>query len=392
MKKNLLLLFLLASSIPLPAQSGIGEVLRSIESNNKAILAGQRLNASQKLEARSGSNLPNPTVELNQLWADRSAGGSANEWAIVQSFDFPTAYSNKNKQAKLKAAAADYQYAATRQEILLKAQQLCLEIIFLRKQKNLLDQRLANAQALERLYHKRLESGDANQLELNKIQLEKLNAQNASRRNRAALDSQLEQLQALNGGMPLSFTDREFSPAPSLPPYSELESDYLAADPTLKSLISESASAQQGIKVNRALALPKFDIGYRRNGGSESQMNGFRIGMSIPLWEHKNTVRQAQAQAEYTARHAEDKTCTLKAALREWYLQIQSLQATKEEYARTLSAQRNEELLNKALQAGQISMLDYFVEITILYDSIQNYLDVEKEYHNLRAQLMQYRL
>lgn len=37
-------------------------------------------------------------------------------------------------------------------------------------------------------------------------------------------------------------------------------------------------------------------------------------------------------------------------------------------------------------------MIDYFVEITILYDSIQNFLEVEKEYHNLVAQLLQYKL
>ena len=47
---------------------------------------------------------------------------------------------------------------------------------------------------------------------------------------------------------------------------------------------------------------------------------------------------------------------------------------------------------NKALETGQISMIDYFVEITLLYDSMQNYLDVEKEYQNAVAQLLQYQL
>ncbi len=166
----------------------------------------------------------------------------------------------------------------------------------------------------------------------------------------------------------------------------------MAADPTLKSLLGESEAAQREIKVNRALSLPKFDIGYRRNGGSDNKMNGFRIGMSIPLWENKNTVKQAKAQAEYTALNVENNTQTLKATLHELYLQAKSLQISKDEYAATLNSQRNEELLNKALENGQISMIDYFVEITILYDSIQNFLDIEKEYHNLVAQLLQYQL
>lgn len=385
-------LLLFCFSVPAIAQSGIGEVLKSIESNNKSLQAGQRLNESQKLEARTGNFLPNPTVELNQLWADRSAGGNTNELAVVQSFDFPTVYANKNKLSKLKSATSDYQYAASRQEILLKAQQICQEIIYLRKQKNLLDQRLKNAERLESLYNQRFTSGDANQLELNKIQLEKINANNASRRNATAIRAQLEQLQALNGGLPIEFTDGDFGETAALPEYKQLENAYLAADPTLKSLESESESAQREIKVNRALSLPKFDIGYRRNGGSSEKMNGFRIGMSIPLWENKNTVKKAKAQAEYSALTVEDNTQTLKATLREIYLQAQSLQDSKNEYAKTLASQRNEELLNKALEAGQISMIDYFVEITILYDSIQNYLDVEKEYYNTVAQLLQYKL
>lgn len=393
MRNNIYTTFLLLClTLPVFAQSGISDVLKSIENNNKALQAGQRLNETQKLEARTGNYLPNPTVELNQLWADRSVGGNANELAVIQSFDFPTVYFNKNKLAKLKSSASDYQYAATRQQILLKAQQICQEIIYLRKQKHLLDERLKNAERLEALYNQRFASGDANQLELNKIQLEKINANNASRRNQSALRSQLEQLQALNGGLPIEFGEDEFISTPVLPEFSQLESTYLDADPTLKSLEGESESAQREIKVSRALTLPKFDIGYRRNGGSDQTMNGFRIGMSIPLWENKNTVKRAKAQAEYTALNVEDNTQTLKATLKELYLQAQSLQLSKEEYARTLANQRSEELLNKSLEAGQISMIDYFVEITILYDSIQNYLEVEKEYHNLLAQLLQYTL
>ena len=394
MKKYAILSLLLASCcyFPVRAQSGIGEVLKSIEANNKTLQAGQQLNESQKLEAKTGKFLPNPTVELNQLWADRSVGGNSYEFAAVQSFDFPTTYFNKNKLSKLKINIADHQYAVTRQEILLKAQQTCQEIIYLRKQHALLEKRLHNAEQLEQLYRERLALGDANQMEYNKIQLEKVNANNASRRNAAALRAQLELLQSLNGGLPIEFSDTAYAMPTALPAYEELESAYLAADPNLKSLNSESESAQHEIKVNRALTLPKFDLGYRRNGGSSETLNGFRIGMSIPLWENRNTVKQAKAKAEYAVLNLEDNTQTLKATLRDLYLQAQALETSCNEYAQTISMQRTEDLLNRALISGQISMVDYFVEISLLYDSIQNYLDVEKEYQNVMAQLLQYQL
>lgn len=394
MKKYVILSLLLASCcyFPVRAQSGIGEVLKSIEANNKTLQAGQQLNESQKLEAKTGKFLPNPTVELNQLWADRNVGGNSYEFAAVQSFDFPTTYFNKNKLSKLKINTADHQYAVTRQEILLKAQQTCQEIIYLRKQHALLEKRLHNAEQLEQLYRERLALGDANQMEYNKIQLEKVNANNASRRNAAALRAQLELLQSLNGGLPIEFSDTAYAMPTALPAYEELESAYLAADPNLKSLNSESESAQREIKVNRALTLPKFDLGYRRNGGSSETLNGFRIGMSIPLWENRNTVKQAKAKAEYAVLNLEDNTQTLKATLRDLYLQAQALETSCNEYAQTISMQRTEDLLNRALISGQISMVDYFVEISLLYDSIQNYLDIEKEYQNVMAQLLQYQL
>lgn len=393
MKKYIYILYLpLIAALPAFSQSEIREVLKNIEANNPALQAGIQLNLAQKLEARTGIFLPNPTIELNQLWTDRNVGGNVNELAVVQSFDFPTVYANKNKLAKLKSTTFDLQYAATRQEILLTAQQTCQEIIYLRKQKQLLKQRLKNAEKLAELYRQRFVNGDANQLEYNKILLEKINAKNACRLNNSALQAQLEKLQALNGGQPIAFNSINYPHSQVLPEYSSLESEYLATDPTLKSLRNESESAQREIKVNRTLTLPKFDLGYRRNGGSESKMNGFKIGLSIPLWENKNTVKQAKAQAEYTITNALANQLTLKTTLRELYLQAEALADSRNEYAEALSCQRNDELLNKALEAGQISMIDYFVEITLLYNSMQNYLNVEKEYQNAMARLLQYQL
>ena len=88
----------------------------------------------------------------------------------------------------------------------------------------------------------------------------------------------------------------------------------------------------------------------------------------------------------------EDNTLNLKITLQQLYGQAQALEISRKAYQTALSSQQNELLLNKALKAGQISMLDYFVEINMLYESIQNYLDIEKEYQTILAQLFQYTL
>lgn len=392
MKKYLYGGMLLVLNIyPVCAQSDLNQILESIALNNKTLKAGSHLMEAQKLEANTGKYLANPTIEFNQLWGDKNTKGNINEMAVVQSFDFPSVYAHKNKLARLKSATYDLQYATGRQQILLTAQQTCLEIIYLRKQQKLLNERVENVQRLSGLYQKRLEEGDANQLDINKIRLELLNIQNSSRLNKTALKAKLEQLQTLNGGLPFEFQDTTY-PNWLLPAYPQLEAEYLAIDPNLKSLTGQAEIAGREIRLSRAQSLPKFDLGYRRNGGSDETLNGFVIGLSIPLFENKNTVRKAKAQFEYSSVLLEDNTQNLKSGLQQLYEKALALDISCKEYATILSGQHSVELLNKALAAGQISMIDYFAEITTLYDSQENYLTVERDYYDTISQLLQYKL
>ena len=384
---------MLLGSLTTRAQSSIDQVLRSIETNNKSLQANTKMTDAQKLEAQTGKFLANPSVEWEQMWGNRNNPGSEYTLTVKQSLDFPTTYSNKNKLANLKANTIGFQSAAYRQQLLLNAKQTCIEIIYLRKQKSLLDERLANAETMFALYKKRFESGDANQLELNKIQLELLNAQNQSRLNKAALTAAEEQLRNLNGGNPITFDATDYPAGEELINFDQLQAAFMEADPNLKSLTGDQEIANREVKLSRSLTLPKFDVGYKRNAASDHvASNGFMVGVSIPLFENKNTVKKAKAQAEFATASLEDNRLNLKTNLQQLYQQAEALQISRADYAKVLEQQRNIELLNKALNAGQLSVIDYFTELTTIYDSHQSYLDVEKEYHSILAQLYQYKL
>ena len=384
---------MLLGSLTTRAQSSIDQVLRSIETNNKSLQANTKMTDAQKLEAQTGKFLANPSVEWEQMWGNRNNPGSEYTLTVKQSLDFPTTYSNKNKLANLKANTIGFQSAAYRQQLLLNAKQTCIEIIYLRKQKSLLDERLANAETMFALYKKRFESGDANQLELNKIQLELLNAQNQSRLNKAALTAAEEQLRNLNGGKPITFDATDYPAGEELINFDQLQAAFMDADPNLKSLTGNQEIANREVKLSRSLTLPKFDVGYKRNAASDHvASNGFMVGVSIPLFENKNTVKKAKAQAEFVTASLEDNRLNLKTNLQQLYQQAEALQISRADYAKVLEQQRNIELLNKALNAGQLSVIDYFTELSTIYDSHQSYLDVEKEYHSILAQLYQYKL
>lgn len=385
--------WMLLGTLTTRAQNSIDQVLKSIETNNKSLQANTKMTDAQKLEAQTGKFLANPSVEWEQMWGNRNNPGSEYTLTVKQSLDFPTTYSNKNKLANLKANTIGFQSAAYRQQLLLNAKQTCIEIIYLRKQKSLLDERLANAETMFALYKKRFESGDANQLELNKIQLELLNAQNQSRLNKATLTAAEEQLRNLNGGNPITFDATDYPAGEELINFNQLQVAFMEADPNLKSLTGDQEIANREVKLSRSLTLPKFDVGYKRNAASDHvASNGFMVGVSIPLFENKNTVKKAKAQAEFATASLEDNRLNLKTNLQQLYQQAEALQISRADYAKVLEQQRNIELLNKALNAGQLSVIDYFTELTTIYDSHQSYLDVEKEYHNILAQLYQYKL
>ena len=384
---------ILLGTLTTRAQSSIDQVLKSIETNNKSLQANTKMTDAQKLEAQTGKFLANPSVEWEQMWGNRNNPGSEYTLTVKQSLDFPTTYSNKNKLANLKANTIGFQSAAYRQQLLLNAKQTCIEIIYLRKQKSLLDERLANAETMFALYKKRFESGDANQLELNKIQLELLNAQNQSRLNKAALTAAEEQLRNFNGGNPITFDATDYPTGEELINFDQLQAAFMEADPNLKSLTGDQEIANREVKLSRSLTLPKFDVGYKRNAAKDHvASNGFMVGVSIPLFENKNTVKKAKAQAEFATASLEDNRLNLKTNLQQLYQQAEALQISRADYAKVLEQQRNIELLNKALNAGQLSVIDYFTELTTIYDSHQSYLDVEKEYHSILAQLYQYKL
>lgn len=103
-------------------------------------------------------------------------------------------------------------------------------------------------------------------------------------------------------------------------------------------------------------------------------------------------MKQAKAQRLYTDLQLESVTTLVENELLQLYNQSVALKTSIDEYGEVLKSQNNLMLLNKAIQAGQISMIEYFVEVTMLYQSIQNHLQLQNEYQKVMAQLYKFKL
>ena len=393
MKQFIIIATLASAVLSASGQNSIDEVLRSIEANNKELQANGQLTVSKKLEAKLDNNLPDPSVSYVHQYGNREGMGIQGELVASQSFDFPSVYVQKNKLAKSKAASYDRQGAEFRQQILLQAKELCLDLVLLNQQKALLDQRRQNAEQLSELYATRLQSGDANILETNKINLELLNAKTEARMNEATRIAKLQELATLNGGIAIEFTDTAYTPVKELLSFEELLSEAVTSNPQLLTLKSEQIAAQRQLSVNKSKGLPGFELGYRLNMATGGErFNGFLVGVTIPLFSNRNNVRQAKAQSLYTDLQLESTTSTVESELRQLYNQSLALRTSMDEYNTVLKSQNNLALLNKAIQTGQISMIEYFVDVTTLYQSMQNYMQLQNEYQKVMAQLYKYKL
>lgn len=393
MKRFIVTIVCLATAWTVGAQNTLEEVLRNVEANNKELQANRQLVNAQKLETKVANNLPDPSVTYSHLYGNQEGMGFTGEFVASQAFDFPTLYIQRNKLSKIKGESWDRQSDELRQQVLLQAKELCLDLVFLNQQKALLEIRRQNAEQLSALYEQRLRNGDANILETNKINLELLNVRNEARMNEANRVAKLQELTVLNGGIEIQFDDTVYMQVEIPTSFVDLKQEVMSADRRLLALQSNKEASLRQIKVNRSKGLPSFNLGYRMNPSSGGKRyNGFLVGISIPLFSNRNNVRQAKAESLYADLQLDNAETMVERNLHQLYNQAIALRTSIDEYSRVLSSQNNLVLLNKAIQAGQISMIEYFVDVTTLYDSMQNHMQLQNEYQKVMAQLYKFRL
>ena len=412
MKKKLIITWMVCvapalTSLAQGSSEAINVILQQIETNNKELQANFQTVAAQKLDNRSSNNLGNPTLSYAHLWDSKNSDKTVGEMVVAQSFDFPTLYVTRGKMNRFKADALDAQAVALRQQILLQAQELCIDIILLHQQQQLLDQRLQNAEELAALYQQRLETGDANILETNKINLELLNVRTEARSLRTTLHNKMQELIALNGNQALNpgrslregqvpqpqalgLTDYPDMPLPA--DFGPLCDELIAGDANIRAAMSQNEAARRQVSVSKQGWLPSLEVGYRRNTESGHPLNGMVVGMSFPLFENRGKVKQAKAEALSSNYQLENAKLTASSKLWQLYDEARNLQTSMQEYEAAFERQQDLKLLKQALTGGEISMIEYFVEVSVVYQSHNNLLMLKNQYQKAMARIYASRL
>lgn len=385
MKTTIIFAAALAFGMNAGAQS-INDILKSVEQNNKELQAMSERGKAQALDIDAQNNLSDPSIEYSPFFAKGVSGVASSELVVKQGFDFPTLYAARSKSGKLQKDVVNLDYLASRCNILLSAKQLCLDLILLNQEHELLEKRRKNAEELLAMYETRMKNGDATILELNKVKMDRMNVQTEVTQNEAAHQTALQSLLALNGNMPLEFDQTDYPISQDVVDYEALYDKAVASELTLRSARADVLASEQNVKVNKQNWLPKFEVGYRRNTDGSDASNGFMVGASFPLFSGRNKLKSAKAKLQESTLQLDNVKVQTENNVRSKVNEMKQLRKAADTYDTAL-LNSTLDLLRKAVEGGELSIIEYYVEADAIYKNLQTQMQLENKYQKAYAEL-----
>jgi len=384
------ILLLITITLTSLAQVSINDALNQIEANSPAIAALKAQVDFQKAEARTNLLPPNPTLEGGRFPAVEGAGVKY-AWGVSQSFEFPTVYAKRNQLARANDKFADVSFSAARQEVLLQAKHVILEYIHAKRMLAELNQREKFASNMLGIIKKKVDAGQATAIDLNNARLRMVEATQNASSMRSQKNILRRKIVLLNGGQELAVTDSLLL----LLPLDEREtvfSQFAQSDPRFAETQQLVAMAEQSKLLVAHQGLPELNIGYQSEQAGAEHFTGFKAGLSIPLWGNSGNRRAAAIKLNSSQAHALSQRAMLELEFEELYQQTLSIKSQLDELRKALKSNNNLELTQRALEAGEVSVIDFFNEVTFLYEITDKVFDLELQYARRYAELHRFEL
>lgn len=386
MKRYLIATIVAFSTYSIAFADNIGDVLKQVASNNLTLQALAHDNQADVLDIKASNSIGGPSVEYSPFFTKGYSGVAESELVVSQEIDFPTKYAARNKQAKMQNIVGEQLLIKQRRDILLQAQLLCIDLIRLNQTLSMLHERLANSETLLQMYQKRMDAGDANALELNKVKLDCMEVRTLVNEAQGERTSLLQQLRQLNGGKPIDVIDTVLPEYPQITNFESYRALALASDADVAVAQTALRASDMNLKLQKNEWLPNISFGYRRNTEQGEGINGFLVGVSFPLYSNSNNVKAARQRRESAELQVMQAQNEAEASMRTNYEQLQGLQQVID-HSDVKLLQESLTLFAKALQHGEITALVYYVEINSIYEKLQRHIDLHCQSVKLLAEL-----
>lgn len=389
MNKIILSVILAISVSSLYAQENeLSMLLKKADENNLSLQAARQETIAAGYEISAANTLEPTSIEYSPFFRKGASGVASSELVVSQEFDFPTLYASRRKSGKMQRETLDKRYAITRRDILLTVNQTYLDIVGLKKSRKILEERSQIADTLLSLFERRLENGFATALDVNRIQMEQMGLRSELLQNETDLQNALSSLMSLCGvtSSPLEIVAEDYPfPITSESP-ERIISGFMENNAEIKAAQSAFMASDEEVKTARQGWIPKLSAGYRRNTELDEASNGFLVGASFPLFSTDKQVKAAAARRAAAQLNLEDARVMAeteaKNSLNEFLQLRESLKITDLDLInRTL------QLMRKAVEAGNMSATDYYIESDKIYQKIDSYITIENRLHKSMANL-----
>jgi len=369
----------------LMAQASLDRLLENVEGGNPELIRERQLLEARRLDAATGLTPSNPEVEFAYLWGRPEQLGDRIDFSVMQSFDFPTVYASKNRLSDVKKEQAGLEYETIRQGIHLKARQAWINRVYLNIVNKLLMERLAHAETVLSGFERKNETGEANQLQLNQARMKVTAIDNQVSLLNQKISMVEAELMNLTGNHSVSINDT------ILPDFGPMELDSLLAayqqgylNQVYQSEV-EKRSREADVIFNEKL--PKLQAGYYSESILGTKLQGIQAGISIPLWENARAVKSARARVLYAQTSAEVFWKEKQNEVRQQFIQWTYLKERVMALEEMLVDSNDEYLLRKAMEAGEVSLTEYFYESDFYFQNVLSLLEFKKEMLMLEASL-----
>lgn len=376
-----------SSSDPyLPFSPSLDSLINTVIKANKSLIAARELYQVNTLEARTGNAPSNPQVEMGYLFGNPSAIGNRLDFAVYQQFDFPTTYVHLARVRDIKLSAAELEYIIKRQNILFRTKQLWIERIFLNKQELLISHRLNQAEKVADHFQQRVSSGDIGQFSLNQSNLQTMALRSEYEQIRMMASSNQAELNEICGGIHIEIDDTIF-PLPAEFMLDSIVQEY-SNSPKMQLFRRNMELKSQQKKLTVSKNWPKLSAGYYSEAVLDTKFRGFQFGISIPLWENSNKIKQAKSEIVFAEADTQSFEALQNKEVSQLISQINSLQVQIESLQNGLDGINDEQLLSIALDAGEISFTEYLYATELYFRNVQTLFELKKNHLFREAELM----
>lgn len=364
----------------------IDDILGQVGENNLTLKALQ-----QQLDAGADANLAEarlegPEVEFGYLFGED--GRRRHDFGVSQSFDFGALTGARKRLALGQNELLALEYRTSRRDILTQARKLVYRIVNCNALIAEYTRRADNARAVEQAYRSGYEKGEFSVIDYRKAAVGLAEAEGTLRLCEVERDGLLAELKNLNGGEEIEITacEQETVLLPgSFGLWLEQASGKSSA---LEYVRTSTSNSEKQLKLSRSEAFPSLSVGYKSEVVPGEGFRGVSVGVSIPLWSAGKKISSAKKQLEAARLAEQDALVQFRTNAENLYEKAASLAESAAGYALLTDSDEGLRDLQKALDSGQMSLLDYMNEISYFYSSRELALQTQLEYLLAVADLM----